>query len=192
MLNLHRPTCIVRTDSVKSPESDEQRAELSDWTAPQTLCSGISFKRNQPLSVSISPWRKKKKGNRFVWILNKRPCGQPGSSQTSDPTDYCKGHVHILNAVSVLLKHTICQLIWSGVWRSPRSLQVALSDKPHCSLTLASPWTDCLHLFALCIYIILLFIIWHFLYCAITSRGEWRVILRVSVERPLLLLNNVT
>lgn len=30
MLNLHRPTCIVRTDSVKSPESDEQRAELSD------------------------------------------------------------------------------------------------------------------------------------------------------------------
>ncbi|KAG1938414.1 jun dimerization protein 2 [Pimephales promelas] len=30
MLNLHRPTCIVRTDSVKSPESDERRAELSD------------------------------------------------------------------------------------------------------------------------------------------------------------------
>ncbi|XP_051731650.1 jun dimerization protein 2 [Ctenopharyngodon idella] len=34
MLNLHRPTCIVRTDSVKSPESDEhvldQRFEQSD------------------------------------------------------------------------------------------------------------------------------------------------------------------
>ncbi|XP_048063668.1 jun dimerization protein 2 [Megalobrama amblycephala] len=34
MLNLHRPTCIVRTDSVKSPESDEhvldQRSEQSD------------------------------------------------------------------------------------------------------------------------------------------------------------------
>lgn len=34
MLNLHRPTCIVRTDSVKSPESDEhvldQREEQSD------------------------------------------------------------------------------------------------------------------------------------------------------------------
>uniref|UniRef100_A0A673GWG0 Jun dimerization protein 2-like n=1 Tax=Sinocyclocheilus rhinocerous TaxID=307959 RepID=A0A673GWG0_9TELE len=29
MLNLHRPTCIVRTDSVKSPESD-QRSEQSD------------------------------------------------------------------------------------------------------------------------------------------------------------------
>ncbi|XP_043076396.1 jun dimerization protein 2 [Puntigrus tetrazona] len=34
MLNLHRPTCIVRTDSVKSPESDEhvldRREEQSD------------------------------------------------------------------------------------------------------------------------------------------------------------------
>ncbi|KAK9956888.1 hypothetical protein ABG768_014595 [Culter alburnus] len=34
MLNLHRPTCIVRTNSVKSPESDEhvldQRSEQSD------------------------------------------------------------------------------------------------------------------------------------------------------------------
>lgn len=138
--------------------------------------------------MSISPWRKK--GNRFVWILNKHPCDQPGSSQTSAPTDYCKLHLHFLKAVCSVEKHVICQLICSEACCSRRSLQMALSDKP----TVHWRWRLLDGLFTL--YIILLFIICHFLYCAITSCGELHVLscvyLHVSVERPLLLLNNVT
>lgn len=47
-----------------------QREEPREWRAASravrlnrstnSLCSGTSFKRNQPLSVSISPWRKKR------------------------------------------------------------------------------------------------------------------------------------
>jgi len=172
MLNLHRPTCIVRTDSVKSPESDERRAELSDWT--QTLYKRL-LKRSK---CQFHHEEEEEKGNRFVWILNKHP---------RKLTDYCKSHLHVLSAASVLFEeHVFCQLIWPEAWRSPRSLQMALSDKPHCSLTPASPWMDCLLYICLrCIYytpclLYAIFILFHHIMWWITC-----VLWSVSVERPL-------